>query len=100
MSSSSTTRFSFGNVRRQADRELHMRYLRIVVLVTLAAALLVLPNAVRLSAADADHARDRDEIEALMWKYARALDTLNADAYVSCYTPDGEFRAGPTPTAG
>ena len=35
-----------------------------------------------------------------MWKYARALDTLDADAYVSCYTPDGQFLAGGNPTAG
>lgn len=77
-----------------------MRYVRIGVLIVVAAALLVLPNSVRLSAADNDDAKDRNEIEALMWRYARALDTLNADAYVSCYTPDGEFRAGPNPTAG
>ena len=77
-----------------------MRYMRLVLLITFAAALFVLPNAVRVSAADNDQARDRDEIEALMWKYARALDTMNAEAYVSCYTPDGEFRAGPTPTKG
>jgi len=76
-----------------------MRYFRIVLLTAFAAALLAAPN-VRLSAADNDHAKDRDEIEALMWKYARALDTFNADAYVACYTPDGEFRAGPNPTKG
>ena len=33
--------------------------------------------------------RDRAEIEALMWKYTRALDTMNAEAYASAYTPDG-----------
>jgi hypothetical protein len=62
-------------------------------------ALLVAPNGIRLSA-DNDQTKDREAIEALMWKYARALDTLNADAYVACYTPDGQFIAGPTPTAG
>jgi len=77
-----------------------MRYLRIGLLTALAAALLLLPNAIRVSAADSDRTRDRDEIEALMWKYARALDTLDADAYVSCYTPDGQFLAGGNPTAG
>lgn len=45
-------------------------------------------------------ARDRAEIEALMWRYARALDTRNADAYVAAYTPDGQFVAGGNPTKG
>ncbi len=36
-------------------------------------------------------ARDRDEIEHLAWRYARALDTLNAEAYAATYTPDGAF---------
>ncbi len=44
----------------------------------------------------ADEASDREEIEALLWKYARALDTLNADAYVSVYTEDGAFQSGGT----
>jgi len=46
------------------------------------------------AAAQADVLRqvqDRDEIEALMWKYNRALDTLNADAYAAVFTPDGAF---------
>lgn len=45
-------------------------------------------------ASDADvirEARDRAEIEQLMWRYARALDTANADAYVANYTEDGAF---------
>jgi 3-phenylpropionate/cinnamic acid dioxygenase small subunit len=45
-------------------------------------------------------ARDRAEIEALMWRYVRALDTLNADAYVAAYTPDGQFGSGPTAPKG
>ena len=44
--------------------------------------------------------RDRLEIEDLMWRYARALDTNNADAYAATYTPDGSFGAGPNPTKG
>src|ERR1700719_810335 len=43
---------------------------------------------------------DRAEIEKLMWQYARALDTENADAYVATYTEDGQFGAGPTATKG
>jgi len=80
-----------------------MRYVRIGLLIVFGAALLVVPNGIRLAASDSDvvqQAKDRDEIEALMWRYARALDTLDADAYASAYTPDGEFRAGPNPTKG
>ena len=46
---------------------------------------------------DADvlrEARDKDEIEHLAWRYARALDTFDPDGYVAVYTPDGSF--GPT----
>jgi len=80
-----------------------MRYLRFGLLILFGAMLLVVPNGLRLSASDGDvvqQAKDEHEIKALMWKYARALDTLNAEAYVSCYTPDGQFVAGATPTAG
>jgi len=48
----------------------------------------------------AREARDRAEIDALMWRYVRALDTLNADAYVAVYTPDGQFGSGPTAPKG
>src|SRR6185436_2919426 len=45
-------------------------------------------------------AKDRAEIEKLMWQYARALDTENADAYVATFTPDGQFGTGPNATKG
>jgi hypothetical protein len=38
--------------------------------------------------------QDRVAIEALMWKYVRALDTLDADGYAAVYTPDGSFHSG------
>lgn len=38
--------------------------------------------------------KDRAEIEALMWRYVRALDTLDADAYAAVYTEDGTFGSG------
>ncbi|HZV17581.1 MAG TPA: nuclear transport factor 2 family protein [Sphingobium sp.] len=47
-------------------------------------------------ASDADiirQAEDRVQIEALMWNYVRAIDSFNADAYVSVFTPDGAFGA-------
>ena len=52
---------------------------------------------VTVQAADTDYvreARDRSEIEQLMWNYVRALDTFNSEAYVATYTEDGEFIAG------
>ncbi len=48
----------------------------------------------------ADRADDREEINALMWRYARALDTADADAYASVYTEDGQFGVGENATKG
>ena len=48
----------------------------------------------------AREARDRVEIEDLMWRYTRALDTGNGDAYASVYTPDGQFGTGANATKG
>ena len=42
----------------------------------------------------ADEMRDRAAIEALMWRYVRALDTADADAYASAFTADGTFGSG------
>lgn len=44
--------------------------------------------------------RDRAEIEELMWRYTRALDTTDADAYAAAYTADGQFSAGTNVTKG
>jgi uncharacterized protein (TIGR02246 family) len=49
-----------------------------------------------LNTAFADQTSDREEIHALLWKYTRALDTLNADAYASVFTADGSFKSGAT----
>jgi uncharacterized protein (TIGR02246 family) len=48
----------------------------------------------------ASEAEDRVQIEKLMWQYARALDTQNADAYAAVYTPDGQFGTGATAVKG
>lgn len=48
----------------------------------------------------ARQAEDRVQIEALMWRYVRALDTGNGDAYAAVYTEDGEFAAGTNVTRG
>jgi len=70
-----------------------MRYLASSAL----AALVVLGHPLAVSA---QTAADREAIDELMWRYARALDTYNTEAYVALYTEDGEFVAGPTPTKG
>ena len=65
--------------------------------------LLGMVSAQYATAADADYvreARDRAEIEQLMWYYVRALDTFNSEAYVTTYTEDGEFIAGGNPIKG
>ena len=38
--------------------------------------------------------QDRAQIEKLMWNYDRTLESGNIDAYVSLYTPDGQFGTG------
>lgn len=48
----------------------------------------------------ADRAEDREAIEGLMWRYARALDTFNPDAYAAVYTEDGQFGVGDNATKG
>jgi len=44
--------------------------------------------------------QDRAEIEALMWRYTRALDTGDGTTYASTYTVDGQFGAGTNATKG
>ena len=44
--------------------------------------------------------RDRAQIEDLMWRYTRALDTNNGEAYAAAYTPDGQFGTGANATKG
>jgi hypothetical protein len=45
-------------------------------------------------------ARDRAEIEQLMWRYVRALDTFDEEAYAATYTADGSFGTGPNAAKG
>jgi uncharacterized protein (TIGR02246 family) len=44
--------------------------------------------------------RDRVEIDDLMWRYTRALDTGDGETYASVYTPDGQFGTGANATKG
>lgn len=68
-------------------------------------AALVLGAAVTYTAQKTDdqvmrEVRDRAEIEDLMWRYTRALDTTDAAAYAAVYTPDGQFGTGANATKG
>jgi 3-phenylpropionate/cinnamic acid dioxygenase small subunit len=45
-------------------------------------------------------AQDRAAIEALMWRYVRALDSMDPDAYAAAFTEDGTFGSGSTQRKG
>jgi uncharacterized protein (TIGR02246 family) len=45
-------------------------------------------------------AQDRAAIEALMWRYVRALDSMDADGYAAVFTEDGTFGSGSTQRKG
>jgi len=80
-----------------------MRYVRFVVIAAIAVAMLVVVGRRGVTAADTDvqqQAKDRAEIQALMWHYVRALDTLDPDGYAAVYTADGEFGSGANQTKG
>ena len=49
---------------------------------------------------DIVRAKDRVEIEQLMWNYVHALDAGNAGAYAALFTPDGQFGRGDNATKG
>lgn len=55
-----------------------------------------LPASTAPAALDVDstlqEALDRAEIEDLMWRYVRAADNLDADAYAAVFTEDGSFN--------
>jgi SnoaL-like domain len=68
-----------------------------------AALVLVLSLGSWAFAAESDvirEAQDRADIEQLMWRYVRALDTYNAEAYAAAFAPDGQFGAGANATKG
>src|SRR6478752_8642452 len=79
-----------------------MNVLRACALTAIVATTLSLGASVALRGEDstARETRDRHEIEALMWKYTRALDKGDGATYASTYTPDGEFGSGENVTKG
>lgn len=79
-----------------------MRTIRACVLTAIVATTLSLGASVALLGEDntVREARDRAEIEALMWKYTRALDSGDGATYASTYTADGQFGTGERATKG
>ena len=79
-----------------------MKVLRACVLTGVLATTLSLGASVALLGEDSTvrETRDRHEIEALMWKYTRALDKGDGATYASTYTVDGQFGAGANATKG
>ena len=79
-----------------------MKVLRACVLTAVLATTLSLGASVALLGEDSTvrETRDRHEIEALMWKYTRALDKGDGATYASTYTVDGQFGAGANVTKG
>ena len=73
-----------------------MNVLRACVLTAVVATTLSLGASIALFGEDntARETRDRHEIEALMWKYTRALDKGDGATYASTYTVDGQFGSG------
>ena len=45
-------------------------------------------------------AQDRVEIEQLMWEYIQALDSHDAEGFVSKFTPDGQFKSSASTAKG
>ena len=77
-----------------------MNTIRIGVVIAAVCAIAVASAVVSGQDNSAREARDRAEIEALMWRYARALDTGNGTAYAATYTADGQFGTGANATKG
>src|SRR6185436_5249646 len=82
-------------------REQYMSKIRIGIAMVIVCALALTFSSIIVAAQDSStREKDRAEIEELMWRYARALDTGDGTTYAATYTVDGEFRAGTTSTKG
>jgi len=77
-----------------------MRKIRIGIAIAVVCALALASTAVFAQDNSAREAKDRAEIEALLWRYARALDTGDGATYASTYTVDGQFGTGANATKG
>ena len=77
-----------------------MNKFRMGILVAVVCAVALATTAVIGQDNSAREAKDRPEIESLMWHYARALDTGDGTAYAATYTVDGQFGTGANATKG
>lgn len=77
-----------------------MSQLKTGVLLGIVSAAMLIPAAASAQDEVIRQMRDRAQIEALMWRYVRALDTADGDAYAAAYTPDGQFGSGSNATKG
>lgn len=77
-----------------------MRYIKTLAVAAFVGAIAVASTHLGAQDNSAREARDRAEIESLMWRYVRALDTRNAEAYAAVYTSDGQFGSGANATKG
>ena len=76
-----------------------MNKIRIGIAVVLVWVLAFAPTAV-LAQDNSAREKERAEIEELMWRYTRALDTGDGTTYAATYTVDGQFGAGANATKG
>ena len=90
--------------RRQiAPRDLkeeHVNRIRIGIAIAVVCAAALASTALFAQDNSAREAKDRAEIEELLWRYTRALDTGDGATYASTYTVDGQFGAGANATKG
>ncbi|HTT01022.1 MAG TPA: nuclear transport factor 2 family protein [Steroidobacteraceae bacterium] len=73
---------------------------RTTVLLAVLAAVAQVPVSLSAEADAARESQDRAAIEGLEWRYVHAIDTLDADAYVQAFTPDGQLGTGPRAAKG
>jgi len=74
--------------------------MRKVTTLALAASMMIASGASLADESAAVREADRAAIEALMWRYVRALDTMDADGYAAVFTTDGTFGSGSTQRKG
>jgi hypothetical protein len=77
-----------------------MNNVRIGIAVAVVCALAFAASTVFAQDNSTREAKDRAEIEELMWRYTRALDTGDGASYAATYTVDGQFVAGANATKG
>lgn len=76
-----------------------MGKIRIGIAVAVVCAVALTPG-VMIGQDNSAREKDRAEIEELMWRYTRALDTGDGTTYAATYTVDGQFGAGANATKG